>query len=168
MLSMVRQIVKQRGTDKGKLAFIKPADVRSNYNTVKNVSFSLFFIGRELTTWPANNRLQISVLLQVIFYSYVIETTLSCENGGSAPRSGREWFDIFSWSKERWSNDKTIAELGYRKIINYLPKPKEGWGKKLICPPLTNHDILLNLAQPNYSLWGGVQTRNETPLCNIE
>ena len=98
--------------------------------------FSFLFIGRELTTWPANNCLQnlISVLRQIIFCSCVIETTLLCESCGSVPRAGREWFDIFSWSKERWSNHKTIIELGYRKIswfvsvsqISYLPKPSAG------------------------------------------
>ena len=95
------------------------------------MDFSFLFIGRELTTWPANNCLQISVLLQIIFCSCVFETTLLCENGGSVPRAGREWFDIFSWTKQQWSNDKTIIELGYRKIswfvtvslINYLPQP---------------------------------------------
>ena len=93
--------------------------------------FSFVFIGRKPTTWPANNCLQISDLLQM-FCSCAIKTTLSCENGGSLPRPVREWFDNFSWSKEQWSNDKTIIELGYRKIswfgsvsqINYLPKPK--------------------------------------------
>ena len=77
--------------------------------------FSFLFIGRGLTTSTANNCLQTSVLLQ-IFCSCVIETTLLCENGRSLPRVGREWFDIFSWSKERWWNDKTVIELGYRKI----------------------------------------------------
>ena len=100
-------------------------------NIIIRCIFSFLFIGRELTTWPANNWLQISVWQQIIFCSCIIETTLLCENGGSVPRAGREWFDIFSWSKERWSNDKTIIELGYRKIswfvsvslINYLPQP---------------------------------------------
>ena len=80
--------------------------------------FSFLFIGRYPTTWPANNCLQISVLLQIIFCSCVIKTTLLCENGGWVPRAVREWFDIFSWSKERWSNDKTIIELGYCKICD--------------------------------------------------
>ena len=47
----------------------------------------------------------------------------------------------------RWSNDKTIIDLGYRKIswfvsvlqINYFPQP--------ICLPLINHVILLNLVR---------------------
>ena len=51
-------------------------------------------------------------------------------------------------------NDKTVIELGYRKIswfvsvsqINYLPKAKAS-ANKLICSPLTNHDILLNFSQ---------------------
>ena len=111
------------------------------------LSFDVFFflfIGWELATWPANNCLKISVLLQIIFCSSVIETTLLCENGGSVPRAGREWFDIFSWSKEQWFNDKTIIELNYRKTswfvsvlqMKYLPQPS-GFGKWLICLPLT-------------------------------
>ena len=54
----------------------------------------------------------------------------------------------------RWSNDKTITELGYRKIswlvsvsqINYLPKPKaeaNNWSAR----HMTNHEILVNLVQ---------------------
>ena len=80
--------------------------------------FSFLFVDRELTTWSANNCLLISVLLQVIFCSCIIETTLLCENGRSD-------------QAERWSNDKTIIELGYCKAswfvsvsqINYLPQP---------------------------------------------
>jgi len=44
------------------------------------------------------------------------KTLLKLPNGRSVPRTGREWFDIFGRSKEQWSNDKTIIELGYRKI----------------------------------------------------
>ena len=78
--------------------------------------YFFLLIGRELTTWPANNCLQIIVLLQIIFCSCIIETTILCENGGSVPRAGRDWFDMFIWWKERWSNEKTIIELGYCKI----------------------------------------------------
>ena len=98
---------------------------------IRCILFSLLFICWELTTWPANNCLQISVFQQIIFCSCIIETMLLCENGGSVPRAGGKWFDIFSWSKEWWTNDKTIIEHGYRKIswfvsasqINYLPQP---------------------------------------------
>ena len=115
---------------------------------------SFFFIGQELTTWPATNCLQISVLLQIIFCSCVIETTLLCEYGGSVPRAGREWFDIFSWSKERRSNDKTIIELGYRKIslfvivsqINYLPQSSASANNRSARLWQT-HYILLNLVK---------------------
>ena len=106
----------------------------SNTNVGRNLKLHviircILFIGGELTTWPANNCLQISVLLEIIFCSCVVETTLLRENNWSVPRAGREWFDIFSWSKERWSNDKTIIERGYRKIswfvsvsqFNHLP-----------------------------------------------
>ena len=83
--------------------------------------------GRRDVMWTHS----ISVLLQIIFCSCVIETTLLFENDGLVPRADREWLDIFSWSKERWSNGKKIIELGYRKIswfvsvsqINYLPQP---------------------------------------------
>ena len=65
------------------------------FGIITRCHFCFFVIDGELTTWPANNCLQISVLLQIIFWSCVIETTLLCENGGSVPRTGREWFDIF-------------------------------------------------------------------------
>ena len=78
--------------------------------------FSFLFTDRELTTWPANNCFHIIIFLQIIFCSCIIETAILCENGGSVCRAGREWFDMFSWWKEWWSNDKTIIELGYCKI----------------------------------------------------
>ena len=87
-----------------------------------------FFIGREPTTWPANNCLQIMVCswamsfncfwLQILFCSCVNETTLFPflrsllrENGGSL-----RFPKVFLKKQTRWSNDKTIVELGYRKI----------------------------------------------------
>ena len=90
--------------------------VQHAFSFIIRFIFSFLFIGREPTTRPANNCLQISVLLQIIFCSCVLEITLLCENGRSVARAVRECFDIFSWSKEQWSNDKTIIELGYRKI----------------------------------------------------
>ena len=105
--------------------------------------FFFLFIGWEPTTWPATNCPQIMVCscampsncvwLQIIFCSCVKETVLFSflrsllrENGRSLrfPR-------IFIKKQTRWSNDKTIIELGYRKIswfvsvsqINYLPQP---------------------------------------------
>ena len=91
---------------------------------------SFLFIDRGPTTWTVNSCLQISVLLQIIFCSCAIGTTL-CENGRSVPRAVREWFNVLRWSKEQWSNDKTIIELGYRNIswflsvsqISYFPRP---------------------------------------------
>ena len=48
----------------------------------------------------------------------------------------------------RWSNDKTIIELGNRKISWFVSVLEIiGFGKELICSPQTNHDILLNLVQ---------------------
>ena len=89
-----------------------------------DVFFSFLFMGREVTTWPANSCLQISVMLQIKFRWCVIETSLLCENGGSVLWEGRELFDIFSWSKERWSNDKIIIQLGYRKMSWFVSVPQ--------------------------------------------
>ena len=105
--------------------------------------FFFLFIGREPTTWPANNCLQIMVCscampsncvwLQIIC-SCIKETVLFSflwsllrENGRSL-RFPKILIEKQTW----WSTDKTIIELGYRKIswfvivlqINYLLKPK--------------------------------------------
>ena len=90
-------------------------------------------------TWPANNCLRIMVcscvvpskrvLLQIIFCSCVIGTPFSREKWRIASLSCQEVIKI--WKQTWWSNDKTIIELGYRKIswfvsvlqINYLPQP---------------------------------------------
>ena len=93
--------------------------------------FFFLFIGREPTTWPANNCLQIMVCscampsncvwLQIIFCTCVKETVLFSflrsllrENGRSLrlPRI----FILKKTIQTRWSNDKTIIELGYGKI----------------------------------------------------
>ena len=101
--------------------------------------FFFLSIGRESTTWPANNCLRIMVcscvvpskrvLLQIIFCSCVIGTTFSREKWQIASLSCQEVIKI--WKQTWWSNDKTIIELCYRKIswfvsvsqINYLPRP---------------------------------------------
>jgi len=101
--------------------------------------FSFLFIGREPTTCPANNCLQIMVcscvvlskrvLLQRIFCSCVIQTTFSIEKWQIASLSCQRVMEI--WTQTWWSNDKTILELGYRKVslfvsvsqINYFPQP---------------------------------------------
>ena len=96
-----------------------------------SMSISFLFIGRGPTTWTANNCLQISALRQIIFCSCAIGTSLLCENGRSVSWAVREWFNVLCWSKEQWSNDKTIIELDYRKISwflsvsqsNSLPQP---------------------------------------------
>ena len=98
----------------------------SNNNNYNSMYFFLPFHWPRAHHMTANNCLQISVLLQIIFCSCVIEATLLSENGRSFSQAGREWFDIFSWSQERWSNDKTI-EQGWAKYVvsvsqnNYLP-----------------------------------------------
>ena len=106
--------------------------------------FSFLFIGRELTTWSADNWPQISVLLEIIFCPCVREPTFLCESVGPVPWAGREWYEISSWSKERWLNDKTIIELSYSKItwffsvslLNYLPQPSAVW--QIIDPLFTD------------------------------
>ena len=89
------------------------------------------FIGREPTTWPANNCLQImvcscamssnSVWLQRIFCSCVNETTLFSFLRSLLGENDRSLHFPKIFLKKtnsviEWSNDKTIIELGYRKI----------------------------------------------------
>ena len=81
--------------------------------------FFFLFIGREPTTWPANNCLQIMVCscamssncvwLQIIFCSCVNETTRDryCMNKGKSLRFPKIFIKKQTW----WSNDKTIMEL---------------------------------------------------------
>ena len=123
------------------------------------------FIGREPTTWPANNCLQIMVCscampsncvwLQIIFCTCVKETVLFSFLRSLLRENGRSlrFPKMFIKNQTRWSKDKTIIKLGCRKIswfvsasqINYLPQPSASAYK--ICSPLTNHDISLNLVQ---------------------
>ena len=126
--------------------------------------FFLLSIGRESTTWPANNCLQIlvcscvvpskRVLLQIIFCSCVIGTSFSREKWQIASLNCQEVIKI--WKQTWWSNDQTIIiELGYRKIlwfvsvsqINYLPKllasannwsPRH-WQTTIFCSTLSNN-----------------------------
>ena len=114
--------------------------VSTKYNNGHYHSMQFFlFIGRQPTTWTSNNCLQIMscscamlsncVWLQIIFCSCVNETTRdrSCVKKGRSLRFPKIFIKKQTW----WSNDKTIIELGYRKIswfvsvsqINYLPQP---------------------------------------------
>ena len=97
----------------------------------------------EPTTWPANNCLQIMVCscamppncvwLQIIFCTCVKETVLFSFLRSLLRENGRSlcFLKIFLNKQTWWLNDKTIIELGYRKIswfvsvsqINYLPQP---------------------------------------------
>ena len=102
--------------------------------------FFFISIGRESTKWPSKSCLQImvcscvvpskSVLLQIIFCSCEIGTPFSWEKWQIASLSCHEVIKM--WKQTQWwSNDKTIIELGYRKIswfasvsqIFYLPQP---------------------------------------------
>ena len=114
--------------------------VSTKYNNGHYHSMQFFlFIGPQPTSWTSNNCLQIMscscamlsncVWLQIIFCSCVNETTRDryCMNKGKSLRFPKIFIKKQTW----WSNDKTIIELGYRKIswfvsvsqINYLPQP---------------------------------------------
>ena len=77
-------------------------------STIIQYKFYVHLIGQKLTTWPANNSLQIMVC--------------SCS---------------------MLSQNIVICQC----LVDQLFAEAEGWGKQLICSPLTNHDILLNLVQ---------------------
>ena len=112
---------------------------RGNKLIIIQCIFSSLSIGRESTTWPANNCLQIMVcscvvpskrgLLQIIFCSCIMGTTFSREKWQTAFLSCQEVIKI--WKQSWWSNDKTIIELGYHEIswfvsvsqTSYLPQP---------------------------------------------
>ena len=123
-------------------------------------------IGRQPTTWPANNCLQIMVcscvvpskrvLLQIIICSCIIGTTntFSREKWLIASLSCQVVTKI--WKETLGSNDKTIIELGRRKIswlfsvspINYLPWPSASannwsarhWQITIFCSTLSNNN----------------------------
>ena len=88
-----------------------------------SMHFSFLFIGLGPTTWPASN------CLQIMLCSHIIETTLSGEKWHISSLSCQRM--IWIWKQTWWSNNKTIIELGYRKIswfvsvsqTNYLPRP---------------------------------------------
>ena len=98
--------------------------------TVIIIRYKCFFlfIGREPNTWPTNNLLQIMVCScamsfnsfwqQILFCSCVNESTLFSFLRSLLRENGRSlcFLKIFLKKQTRWSNDKTITYLGYRKI----------------------------------------------------
>ena len=106
--------------------------------------FFFLFIGRELTTWPADNCLQIMVCscamsfncvwLQIIFCSYANSTALFSFLRLLLRENGRYLLKnkLGDRMMEQLSNP-IIAVFSRRSIM--------------ICSPLTNHHILLNLVQ---------------------
>ena len=72
------------------------------------------FISREPTSWPANKYFW----LQILFCSSVNETALFSFLRSLLRGNGRSlrFPKIFLIKQTRWSNYKTIIELGYRKI----------------------------------------------------
>ena len=125
-----------KGTIKEKQSLVQPHAQPMQF--IIRCIFFFRFIGREPTTWPANNCLQMVCscvvlskcdLLQIIFCSCVVVTTLSVKKWRVA--SGELSESDLNIKQTWWSNDKTIIELGYRKIlwfvnvsqINYLPQP---------------------------------------------
>ena len=156
-------------TAQGVLAALYFNRHRTEWLLLFEANFSSFFIGREPTTWPANNCLQRmvcscampsnSVWLQIIFCSCVKETVFFSFLRSLLRENGTDRFASQGYSlkkQTRWSNVKTIIELGYRKIswfgsvlqINYLPQPSTS-ANNWSCSPQTNHDILLNLSSNN-------------------
>ena len=130
--------------------------------------FFFLFIGREPTTWPANNCLQIMVCPCAMLsncWQLAANNILHMHKGNRAflllaIALAWKWQiaslqeDISLKKQTRWSNDKTIIiELRYRKIIVICQCLTDQiasaftFGKQLICSPQTNHDILLNLVQ---------------------
>ena len=115
------------------------------------------FIGQEPSTWPANNWLQIMVCscamlfncfwLQILFLlmrkwnhtCYLLFYVISVITSGKqcALTTFRRYYLVKKQSQ--WWNDKTITELGYRKILWFA--------SVLQIKSLTNHNILLNLVQ---------------------
>ena len=121
--------------------------------------FFFLFIGWQPTTWPANNCLQITLcsstmlcnrlclarnnilLIHKWHYAFLL-LAIALAWKWQIPFLPK---DIQTW----WSNDKTIIELVYWKISWFISvsQPLFSFGKKLICSPLTNHNILLSLIQ---------------------
>ena len=106
-----------------------------------------------------------SVWLQIMFCSYVNETTLLSFLRSLLLENGRSlrFPNIFIKKQTWWSNDKTIIELGYRKIscfisvsqVKYLPKPNSRRLRQMIDLLVT--DKSRDFAQPrpiisNYSM----------------
>ena len=124
--------------------------------------FVFLFIGRELTTWPANNCLQIMVCscsvssncvwLQIILCSCINETALFCFFASLLLENGRSLCFSKKFIKKHKLSDQTIKKKNYWTpvITKYLDLSvcltdqlfAEAEGS-----PLTNHDILVNLVQ---------------------
>ena len=78
--------------------------------------FSFLFIGRELTTWPASNCLQISVFLQIIFCSCVIKTMLLSKMADRFPELA--WSDL-TYLVDQENRDRMIKQLlNLRSVIS--------------------------------------------------
>ena len=101
-------------------------------------------IGREPTTWPTNNWLQIMVcscvvsfkcvLLQIIFCSCVIGTTLCREKCRSLSWATRKWL--------KYEKKKLCDRMIKQSLNSVIAKCRD-----LSVSSLTNRDILLNVAQ---------------------
>ena len=98
-----------------------------------------------------------SVWLQIIFCTCVKETVVSSFYDRSYVKmADRFACRGYSLKKQtRWSNDKTIIELGYCKISWFVGQLFAE--AELICSPQTNHDILLDLVQLLLSIWQFIQ-----------
>ena len=106
----------------------------------------------------SSNSVWLKVWLQIIFCTCVKETVVSSFLRSLLRENGRllRFPMIFIKKKQtRWSNDKTIIELGYCKISWFLGQLFAE--AELICSPERNHDIYLDLVQLLLSIWQFIQ-----------
>ena len=124
--------------------------------------FFFLFIGREPTTWPANNCLQIMVcscampsncvLLQIIFCSCVKETLLFSFFRSLLRENGRSLRFARIFIKKNKLGDRMIKQLlnsvkTKHRDLSVSRRSIICRSRRLICSPQTNRDILLNLVQ---------------------
>ena len=83
------------------------------------------------------------VLLKIIFCSCVIGTTLSREKWQIACLSCRKWLKY-----ENKLGDRMVKQLLNSVIAKYRDLSAFVFDKELICSPLTNHNIFVNVPCP--------------------
>ena len=123
-----------------------------NYHSM---DFFPIFIGWEPTTWPANNCLQIMVCSCVVPSKSVFAANNILLMRNSNHEKETNWFlpascaYRFPKAIENKLGDRMIKQLLNSVIAKYrnLSVSRRSIIIDLICSPLTNHDIFLNLVQ---------------------